>query len=77
MKKKRHFFAGKASCRFKGCLQKKDPGYAPKKVKVYVSRRGDINHASKIIKRRKLKGKEVENVYEKKSGERGGVKYIL
>ena len=46
---------------------KKDPGYAPKKVKVYLSRRGDINHASKNIKRRKLKGKEVENVYEKKS----------
>lgn len=43
----------------------------PQKVKVYVSRRGDINHASKNIKRRKLKGKEVENLYEKKSGERG------
>ena len=38
----------------------------PKKVK--VSRRGDINHASKNIKRRQLKGKE-----EKRGKEREGV----
>ena len=48
---------------------KKDSGDAPKKVKVYVPRRGNINHASKNIKRRQLKGKEGE----KRGKEREGV----
>lgn len=75
-KKNCYFFAGKASCKFKECCKydfyiKKDPGDAPKKVKVYVTRSGDINHGSQDIQRRQLKGKVREKM--KKGLQKEGV----